>query len=64
MLFSAQFHRSTEALLGLAGWKVLSWRILKANLDGLISGTASRRFHLVAKIWLPKLWVVHHSLLY
>lgn len=64
MLFSAQLHLSTAARLCLAGLKVLSWWILKANLDGLISGTASRRFHLVAKVWLPKLWVVQHSLLY
>lgn len=63
MLFSAQFRLSTAALLGPAGLKVLSWWILKASLGGLISGTASGRFHLAAKVWLPKLWLVQHSLL-
>lgn len=64
VLFSAHVHLSTAALLCLAGLKVLSWWILKANLDGLISGTASGRFHLVSRVWLPKPWVVQHSLFY
>lgn len=63
-MFSAQLHRGTAALLWLAGLKGLSWWIWKANLDRLISATASWRFHLVARVWLPKLWAVRHSLLY